>query len=100
MGSGRKSAYVPSALPELSNDAALAEVTLGVHLAWSGERRFRLADRHDRQRAYEIVLREGEPEDIERYVDGALLVDSWNDLFLPKWIRVGWQPLIDRHLNV
>ena len=30
VGSGRKSAYVPSALPELSNDAALAEVTLGV----------------------------------------------------------------------
>ena len=62
------------------------------HLAWSGERTFQLADRHDRQRAYEIVLREGGPEDIERYVDGPLLVDSWNDLFLPKWIRVVGNP--------
>ena len=99
VGSGRKSACVPSALPELSNDAALAEVTLGVHLAWSGKRTFRLANRHDRQRAYELVLREGGPEDIERYVDGALLVDAWDDLFLPRWIRAGWQPLIDRHVN-
>lgn len=68
----------------LSNEAALGEVTLGVHFAWSGQRTFRLADRHDRQRAYEFVLREGGPEDIERYVHGALLVDSWSDLFLPK----------------
>lgn len=99
VGSGRKSAFVPSALPELSNDAALAEVSLGIHLAWSGKRTFRLADRHDRQRAYEIVLREGGPEDIEQYVDGALLVDSWNEMFLPKWISAAWQPLIDRHVN-
>jgi transcriptional regulator with XRE-family HTH domain len=99
VGSGRKSAYVPSALPDLSNDEALAEVTLGIHLAWSGQRRFRLVDRHDRQRAYEIVLREGAPDDIERYVDGALLVDAWNDLFLPRWIRTGWQPLIDQYLH-
>ncbi len=97
VGSGRKSAYVPNALPELSNDDALAEVTLGIHLAWSGQQTFRLADRHQRQRAYEIVLREGGPEDIEQYIDGALLVDSWNELFLPKWIRAGWQPLIDRY---
>ena len=99
VGSGRKSAYVPNTLPELSNDDALAEVTLGIHLAWSSRRIFRLANRHDRQRAYEIVLREGGPEDIERYIDGALLVDAWNDLFLPRWIRAGWQPLIDRYVN-
>ncbi len=99
VGSGRKSAYIPSALPELSNDAALAEVTLGVHLAWSGKRTFRLADRHQRQRAYDVVLREGGPEDIEQYIDGALLVDSWSELSLPRWIRASWQPLIDRHVN-
>ena len=99
MGSGRKSAYVPNTLPELSNDDVLAEVTLGIHLVWSGRRTFRLANRHDRQRAYEIVLREGGPEDFERYIGGALLVDAWNDLFLPRWIRAGWQPLIDRYVN-
>jgi hypothetical protein len=53
----------------------------------------------NRQRAYEIVLREGGPEDIERYVDGALLVDAWDDLLLPKWIRAGWQPLIDQYVK-
>ena len=97
VGSGRKSAYVPDALPDLSSDEALAEVQFGHSLAWSGQRTFRLADRNERQRAYEIVLREGGPQEIERYIDGALLVDSWNELFLPRWIRQAWQPLIDRY---
>ena len=31
---------------------------------------------------YEIVLQEGRPADILAYVDGALLVDLWDDLVL------------------
>ena len=29
-------------------------------------------------------------------VDGALLVDLWDELYLRKDIRAAWQPLIDR----
>ena len=67
-----------------------------MELWWSGpKRRFDLADRADRLRLYEVVLREGGPEDIESIVDGALLVDAWPDLVLPVALRAAWQPVID-----
>jgi transcriptional regulator with XRE-family HTH domain len=96
VGVGRKTFSCPSALPHLETARALASVELPHHLAWSGRTTFALADRHDRQRVYEIVLTEGLPGDIESVVDGALLADGWDDLYLRKDIRAAWQPLIDR----
>ena len=70
---------MPSHLGRLPVTKALATVVLPLHLNWSEPRRmFRLADRSQRARAYEIVLREGGPEDLA--VDGALLVDLWPEL--------------------
>ena len=43
-----------------------------------------------------MVLREGRPIDIESIVDGSLLVDGWEEMFLPQAVRSAWQPLIDR----
>jgi transcriptional regulator with XRE-family HTH domain len=92
--------YVPTALPRLSVAGALARVTLPLRLNWSEPGRvFNLANRVDRARAYEIVLREGAPDDVLAYVDGALLVDLWEELVLPREIRAAWQPLIDAALS-
>jgi hypothetical protein len=55
---------------------------------------FDLRVRADRARVYEIVLQEGTPADILAYVDGALLVDLWQDLVLPHAVRSAWAPLI------
>ena len=86
---------VPNTLPRLSVHDALATVTLPLHLAWSGKRReYCLADRGDRERVYEMVLSEGGPEDVLRYLDGALLVDLWDDLVLPRDVRAAWAPVI------
>ena len=90
-----RSFSVPSALGRLPVAQAVATVVLPLHLNWSQPRRtFRLADRAQRARAYEIVLREGGPEELATYVDGALLVDVWPDLVLPREIREAWAPLI------
>lgn len=32
---------------------------------------------------HEVVLREGSPSDLMDYIDGALLVDIWDDLDVP-----------------
>lgn len=86
---------VPDRLWRLDPTDALATVTLPQHLHWSGKSRaFRLRDRRDRARVYEIVLREGEPRDLLTYIDGALLIDLWDDLVLPAAIRTAWEPLI------
>jgi hypothetical protein len=43
-----------------------------------------------------MVLREGTPVEIESIVDGALLVDVWDQIVLPRGICPGWQALIDQ----
>ena len=95
VGRGRTVA-VPDHLPRLDPDAALRTVELPVHLEWSRRTRtVHLTVRHERARAYEVVLREGRPADIAAIVDGVLLADLWDDLVVPRPIRAAWQPLID-----
>jgi hypothetical protein len=49
--------------------------------------------------AYQLLLAEGDPVDISTFVDGALLIDLWSEMFLPDEIRAAWQPLIDQVLG-
>jgi hypothetical protein len=71
-------------------------VTLPIHLNWSQPgRQFDLSNRAERARVYEIVLREGGPEDILRYIDGALLIDLWDELVLPRAVRAAWAPVVE-----
>ncbi len=91
----RRTVAVPTVLWRLPLDRAFATVVLPVHLNWSDPgRRFDLRDRSQRARVYEIVLREGTPDDVLAYLDGALLIDLWDDLVIPRDIRAVWAPLI------
>ena len=86
---------VPSRLWRLAPDVALRSFEPGPTLWWSGPpRTFDLADREDRCRIYEIVLREGRPADIESVVDGVLLCEAWTQLALPRGLAAAWAPLI------
>lgn len=58
-------------------------------------RNWDLAVREERRRVYGYLLRESVPVWIYRWVDGALLVDLWEELDLPDPLRAAWQPLID-----
>ncbi|WP_375478704.1 helix-turn-helix domain-containing protein [uncultured Jatrophihabitans sp.] len=94
-GARGRAVFVPTALPRLPVELALATVELPLSLNWSQPGRlFRLVDRGDRARVYELVLREGAPADVIRYVDGVLLVDLWEELVLPRAVRAAWSPLI------
>jgi transcriptional regulator with XRE-family HTH domain len=93
---GRRPYAVPSRLWRLPLKDAFRSFTTGSHLWWSGSPPlFDLADRDDRARAYELVLREGRPEDIRSIVDGALLIDTWPELVVSADLRRAWQPIID-----
>ena len=51
--------------------------------------------RHERRaRLYEVVLREGDLDDICALVDGRELVRLWDELYLPVWLREAWTPVI------
>lgn len=93
---GRRPYAVPSRLWRLDLRDALKVLTPGLHLWWSGPAlRLDLANRADRIRAYELVLREGTPEDIGSTIDGALLIDAWPDLVLPAELRQAWKPILN-----
>lgn len=92
---GRRPFAVPSRLWRLAPAQALASFDAAAHLWWSGPpRRFDLAARLSRLRAYEIVLREGAPADIEQIVDGVLLCEAWADLVLPRELSAAWDHLV------
>ncbi len=94
IGRGR-SIPVPDALPRLPVHQALATVQLPIHLNWSDrDRRFDLRDGQQRARVYEIILREGTADDVLTYIDGALLLDLWEELVLPKEVRAAWDDVI------
>ena len=93
---GQRPYAVPSRLWRLPLRDAFRSFTPDARLWWSGSApRFDLSDREDRARAYELVLREGQPDDIQPIVDGALLIDAWTDLVIPAELRRAWQPIID-----
>ena len=86
---------VPSRLPELARQHALATVVLPHWIDWSPPgRSYRLADRRQRYAVYQLVLNEGSSEDITRFIDGALLVELWPDLIVPSEIRDAWDPVV------
>lgn len=88
--------FVADRLWRLPINEAFAGVTLPLGVNWSRPGHvFRLSDRRQRARCYETVLREGTPADILRFIDGALLVDHWPDLVIPRDAREAWQSVID-----
>jgi transcriptional regulator with XRE-family HTH domain len=54
-----------------------------------------LADRSNRLRAYEILIRRGLPQQMIRWLDGGFLVDLWEELDLPGPVRKFWTPAIE-----
>ncbi len=64
-----------------------------------GVARFALRRRPSRRRIYERLLRRGLPDELIDWVDGALLVDLWEELKIPQSIREAWQPAVDRAGN-
>jgi transcriptional regulator with XRE-family HTH domain len=95
-----RTSLVPTSLPRLPVRQALATITLPLHLNWSQpNRQFKLSDRDQRARVYEIVLREGTPDDVLTYIDGALLIDLWDNLVLPRDVRVAWSEVVNSTLE-
>lgn len=88
--------YVANRLWRLLVKDAFADVTLSLSVNWSRPGAvFRLSNRRERSRCYEIVLREGMPADILRIIDGALLVDVWPELVLPREVRDAWRDVVE-----
>lgn len=88
--------HVPNRLWQLNPVDAFRTVQLPLSLNWSNPgKEFDLSVRRQRARLYEIVIREGMPKDMLKFIDGSLLIDLWQEIVLPQVIRTHWEVTID-----
>ncbi len=76
---------------------------LPFHLYWSDDNnRFDLAKRARLRSMYQIVLTEGSADDVRTYINRALLIDVWDELWLSPSVHEAWDGWIDtnRHATV
>lgn len=87
----RRPYVVPETLEELTGPTA-GVVELPLHLDWSEQRRYNLADVRELSLLYEVVLREAQHvEDLRRYVHGPTLQADWSRMFFPQRLRAMWE---------
>ncbi|MEA2024357.1 MAG: hypothetical protein U9N79_08735 [Actinomycetota bacterium] len=92
---------VPDDLDAGDVEKAAGIVELPLHIRWSGpSRRYDLADRQQRARVYEQVLREGNEDDVRRFIRSDELIDLWDELVLPRSVRNAWVDWLERHRRV
>jgi transcriptional regulator with XRE-family HTH domain len=87
--------WVPDRLWRGNLPNCFATVSLQDRAYLRGVTRFSLRRRTSRRRMYELLLRNGLPEELRDWIDGALLVDLWTALRIPRPIREAWQPAVD-----
>lgn len=91
LGPAARPVAVPDDLDDPSLVKARGKVELPVHIRWSGfAMTYDLADRADRVRVYEQVLREGTEDDVRFYIDGEELAELFDELVLPPTVRQAW----------
>ena len=98
LGPAARPVAVPEDLDDRSLPKATGRVVLPFHIRWSGPPvTYDLADRADRARVYEQVLREGTEDDVRYYIDPDHLLELWDELVLPPSVRLAWASWLRRH---
>ncbi len=86
--------HVPSRLWRVEVPLCFAKVVMPDLTKRTDQGLWNLRYREDRRRLYGMMLMLGRPEDIINYVDGALLVDLWREIELPRAVRMAWNPIV------
>lgn len=76
--------WVPDRLWRGRLPECFAKVILEDRTRFEGRRRWDLRKRPQRRTMYEMLLRRGQPDELIDWIDGALLVDLWDDLRIPQ----------------
>lgn len=98
LGPAARPVSVPDDVDSPAIEKAKGTVVLPLRVRWSGpSKTYDLRDRRDRLRVYEQVLREGNDDDVRRYVDVEELRLLWDDLVLPSHVRQAWAAWFRRH---
>jgi transcriptional regulator with XRE-family HTH domain len=86
--------YYPDRLWRVEVPGCFDTVRMVDHVGGTTQEEWNLRDRTDRKGLYANLLVKGDARQIMRWVDGALLVDVWEELELPAQIRKAWEPAV------
>jgi transcriptional regulator with XRE-family HTH domain len=86
--------WAPSMLWSVGPPTCFATLAIPDFIQNTGMRTWDMRDRDERKGVYEQLIRRGDPEQMIRWMDGALLVDLWEELDLPDPVRNMWEPAI------
>jgi transcriptional regulator with XRE-family HTH domain len=87
--------WVPNRLWRVPTPECFATVSMPDLINHTPQNKWDLRDRVDRLVFYELLIRRGVPEQMVRWLDGALLVELWEHLDLPTPVRRAWEPAIE-----
>lgn len=90
---------VPADLATWRGEKAVGRVESPLRVHWSGAapRTYDLDDPIGRHRVYELVLTEGTEDDVRRYIRPDVLVQIWEEIVLPQYVRRAWAGWIAQH---
>lgn len=86
--------WVPDRLWRGRLPECFAKIYLDDATRFKGLARYDLRRRPQRRRFYELLMRRGLPYEMRGWMDGALLVDVWDELKIADVIRQAWQPAV------
>lgn len=92
---GLKEFHYPSRLWRVEVPGCFDTVSMPDLFGRTEQDEWDLRVRSDRRGLYVNLLVEGTAQMIQRWVDGALLVDIWPELTLPDKIRTAWEPVVE-----
>ncbi|WP_169799256.1 helix-turn-helix domain-containing protein [Nocardioides jensenii] len=83
--------WAPNMLWTVETPDCFATLSMPDFIRNTGMRDWDMRDREQRKGAYEQLIRRGLPSQMIRWMDGALLVDAWDELDLPDPVREVWR---------
>lgn len=86
--------FVPDRLWRVEVPSCFARVVMPDLTQGTRQGLWDLRERSDRCHLYEMLLAHGTPDELIRWVDGALLVDVWREMELPRPVRAAWDPVV------
>ena len=83
--------WAPNILWSVGPPDCFATLAIPDFIRNTGMRDWDMRDREQRKGVYEQLIRRGLPQQMIRWMDGALLVDLWDELDLPDPVRQAWK---------
>jgi transcriptional regulator with XRE-family HTH domain len=83
--------WAPNMLWSVGPPDCFATLPIPDFIRNTGMRDWHMRDREERKGVYEQLIRRGSPQQMVRWMDGALLVEVWDELDLPDPVRSEWK---------